>query len=136
MSQNEEKIQSNIDEIDYCTTWEVNGHTFAYDAYDADDAERFEKAVDELAESEKKIPTGKNSEAIKYYCNIFRRFFANIFGNEAANQIIAKDNSFLCNQIYSDFLTFIDTQKKASAEMTQSIKTKFQGNRAQRRVKK
>lgn len=115
------------------TKWAINGVELTFDANDADDAERFENAVEKLKNDEKFPRVGKNSEIIRRYCQLFRDFFNGIFGNGTAEKIGIKDNARICNCIYEDFLLFVKNQKDSNEDFAKRMASITATNREQRR---
>ena len=104
------------------TIFEKNGHSYSYDVRDAEDAERFENALDALRTAEKAIPKdGKLSEMIKAQCEMLKEFFDNCLGEGAGKNLCTtkdelgneKSNNIAFHyEVYDEFLTFISMQKE------------------------
>lgn len=118
------------------TKWEINGLTFELDLEDADTAERYENAFDQMAAEEKKMPKdGKLSEQIRAYCKLFENLYDNLFGEGAGKAILTdKANTRICNEVYDSFLAFVAKQKNESMAFQNSMVNKYSPNRAQRRA--
>ena len=128
MSQNIEMSNNDTD----ITLWEINGNKLHFDANDAEDAERFEDAIDKLSKEEKFARVGKSSEIIRKYCNCFKNFFDTLFGKGTSAKIGLKDNARICNEIYEDFLLFVKRQKENNENFASRLSS-YTGNRQQRR---
>ena len=120
------------------TTWEINGNTFDLDLQDVETAEKYEQAFENMGINEKNIPkSGKNSEIIKGYYNMFVKLYDDLFGVGAGVKILGeKANSRICDEAYESFLNFIRAQTDASLQYRNTILTKYSPNRAQRRAQK
>ena len=130
MSQNTEM---NCPEVDR-TRWSINGIELTFDANDAEDAERFENAIEKLRKDEKFPRVGKGSEIIRKYCQLFRDFFDGIFGVGTAEKIGIRDNARICNNIYESFLLFVEDQKQDSEDFARRMTSISAANREQRRA--
>lgn len=115
------------------TIWTINGIELTFDANDADDAERFENAVEKLRVDEKFPRVGKSSEIIRKYSQLFRDFFNGIFGEGTAEKIGIKDNARICNNIYESFLLFVEDQKQDNVDFANRMKA-MTPNREQKRA--
>lgn len=114
------------------TTWSINGVDLTFDANDADDAERFENAIEKIRNDEKFPRVGKGSEIIRKYCQLFRDFFDTVFGKGTADKIGIKDNARICNNIYEDFLLFVKEQKDSNEDFARRMAS-ISANREQAR---
>ena len=57
------------------TKFKYNGAEYDFDVRDADDAEKFEAAINAMKEAEKEVPkTGKTSEIIRAQCKMLKDF--------------------------------------------------------------
>lgn len=121
------------------TVWEINGLSLELDLGDADVMERYEKAFEEMADTEKLLPKdGKASEKIRAYCNMFRKFFDKIFGSETSEKLFAgvpvKTSAY--EDVYFSFLEFAEKQLADSAKQRAERLSRYRPNRKQRRSKK
>lgn len=118
------------------TKWEVNGLTFELDLEDADTAERYETAFEQMEVEEKQMPKdGKLSEQIRAYCKLFENLYDRIFGEGSGKAILGeKANTRVCNEVYDNFLNFVATQKSDTLAFQNSVVSKYSPNRAQRRA--
>lgn len=98
-------------EVDTKFCW--NGAEYEFDARDADDAERFEKAIDQMGKEEAELPkAGKASELIRGQCAMLKRFFDRVLGEGAAVAVCGeKDNYHNCTAAYKAFLELVKEQK-------------------------
>lgn len=90
-----------------------NGAEYEFDARDADDAERFEAALEQMRKDEEALPKeGKASSLIRGQCSIIKRFFDCVLGDGAAIAICGeKDNYHNCVEPYKAFLEMVKAQK-------------------------
>lgn len=93
--------------------FEYNGYTFEYDIADADDSEKYEKAIEIMGEEEKALPkTGKLSEIYRAQCGMIKHFFDNVLEEGAGAKICGeKDNVTNCYTAYTTFLDFVAAQR-------------------------
>ena len=116
------------------TVFEYNGAQYSFDVRDADDAEKFENAINGLAEDEKAAQKdGKISEHIRLHCNMLKRFFDTCLGEGAGEKICGiKSNITVHYEAYDKFIMFIKEQR----DDILSAKSTFAkySNRSQRRA--
>ena len=104
------------------TIFEFNGHTAYFDIGDADLSEKYEKAIDILAEDEKSLPKdGKISAITKAQCAMIRKFFDNCLGkgkgkdfctlNDEENGVHSENNIGFHYEAYYAFINFVAGQK-------------------------
>ena len=95
------------------TKFKYNGAEYDFDVRDADDAEKFEAAIDAMKEAEKEVPkTGKTSEIIRAQCKMLKNFFDACLGAGAGVAICTdKSNISAHYAAYEQFLTYIKAQK-------------------------
>lgn len=95
------------------TKFKYNGAEYDFDVRDADDAEKFEAAIDAMKEAEKEVPkTGKTSEIIRAQCKMLKDFFDACLGAGAGVAICTdKSNISAHYAAYEQFLTYIKAQK-------------------------
>lgn len=95
------------------TKFKYNGAEYDFDVRDADDAEKFEAAINAMKEAEKEVPkTGKTSEIIRAQCKMLKDFFDGCLG-EGAGVAICTDKSNISTHYaaYEHFLNYIKAQK-------------------------
>lgn len=95
------------------TKFKYNGAEYEFDVRDADDAEKFEAAINAMKEAEKEAPkTGKTSEIIRAQCKMLKDFFDGCLG-EGAGVAICTDKSNISAHYaaYEHFLNYIKAQK-------------------------
>lgn len=116
------------------TSFKYNGVEYEFDVRDADDAERFENALDTMRAEEKKLPkTGRASEIIKAQCKMIKNFFDNCLGKGAGVAICSEKNNISDHYAaYESFLIMVRAQK----DDILSAKNTFAkySNRTQRRA--
>lgn len=95
------------------TKFKYNGAEYDFDVRDADDAEKFEAAIDAMKEAEKEVPkTGKTSEIIRAQCKMLKDFFDACLGAGAGIAICTdKSNISAHYAAYEQFLNYIKAQK-------------------------
>lgn len=94
-------------------TFNYNGHSFTYDIADADEAEKYEKAINKMGETEKSLPKdGSVALIYRAQCKYLKTFFDDIFGEGAGNKVCGvKDNVTYCYNAYIAFLKFVSAQR-------------------------
>jgi len=115
------------------TVFCYNGQEYPFDVSDADDAARFENALDVLGKREKEMPkTGKASELVRFQSDMIKEFFDTCLGSGAGHAICTeKSNVGLCYNAYVAFIDLIHQQKDNIVDMGNSFR-QFT-NRQQRR---
>lgn len=95
------------------TKFKYNGAEYDFDVRDADDAEKFEDAINAMKEAEKEVPkTGKTSEIIRAQCKMLKDFFDGCLGAGAGVAICTdKSNISAHYAAYEQFLNYIKVQK-------------------------
>lgn len=95
------------------TKFKYNGAEYDFDVRDADDAEKFEAAINAMKEAEKEVPkTGKTSEIIRAQCKMLKDFFDGCLGEGAGVSICTdKSNISAHYAAYEHFLNYIKAQK-------------------------
>ena len=118
------------------TLWEINGKTYELDLEDAETAERYEAAFEQMEKEEKQMPKdGKISVRIRAYYSLFVNLYDRIFGAGSGKEILGdKPNTRTCNEVYDNLLLFVATQKQQTLEFQNAIVNKYSPNRAQRRA--
>ena len=118
------------------TTWECNGLAVELDLEDYDDNKRYLEAFKEMDKEEKAIRKDDVShEVIKAYCDMFYHLFDRLFGAGTGNKLFGgKYNARVCDEVYTDFLRFVEAQKEASSQRKLAFAKKYTPkNRARRR---
>lgn len=115
------------------TVFRYNGMEYTFDARDADDAERFEKAIGAMAEEEKRMPRdGSASQLVKFQCQMLKTFFDGCLGEGAGIAICTeKNNLAVCYAAYRAFLDMIALQKDDIVRLNNTRRQ--YSNRQQRR---
>lgn len=110
---------------------------YPFDVRDADDSEKFEKAIEELQEAEKLVAKdGKLSGITRANCKLIKDFFGTCLSAEAVEEFFGgKDNLLRCNEAYVAFLNMVAQQRDEAMKLQLGLKS-MQGNRAQRRQRK
>lgn len=121
------------------TVWEINGLSLELDLGDADVMERYEKAFEEMADTEKLLPKdGKASEKIRAYCNVFRRLFDKIFGSGSSEKLFdgvpVKTSAY--EEVYFSFLEFAEKQLVDYEKQRAQRLSRYIPDRQQRRSDK
>lgn len=90
-----------------------NSPEYAFDMRDADDAGKYEAAIEKMAAEEKNLPkTGKSSEIIRAYCQVIKNFFDRVLAPGAGDAICTeRSNTGVCNEAYMAFLDYCRAQK-------------------------
>lgn len=116
------------------TVFEYNGHSYEFDLRDADDAAKYEAAIDKMGEVEKTLPKiGKTSEILRAQCKMLKTFFDETLGEGAGDALCTeKSNVAYCYAAYDAFLAFIRNQKDDVIN-TKNVFAKY-SNREQRRA--
>ena len=98
---------------DELITYNRNGNNFIFDIADADEAEKYEKAINRMGEAEKAMPKDGSVSAIyRAQCKCLRTFFDDVLGASAGVKICGeKDNVTICYDAYIDFLKFVSAQR-------------------------
>lgn len=94
-------------------TFSWNDHEFIFDVRDADDAARFETAIENMSKAEKELKKdGKTSDIIRAQCAMLKKFFDECLGDGAGNAICTEKSRLdLCYEPYVAFLNVIRAQK-------------------------
>ena len=95
------------------TIFRCNGVEYSFDARDADDAEKFEKALENMAETEKTLPKeGRLSTIYRAHCETIKQFFDDIFGEGAGIAICTeKSNVTVHYDAYDELLKLVRSQR-------------------------
>lgn len=115
------------------TVFNYNGAEYVFDVSDAEDSERMDVAVKNMANNEKTMDkVGTNAEIIRGQCKVIKSFFDDIFGEGAGVALCTeKSNLTVHYNAYDAFLDFVRVQKDALLSRGNSYK-KY-SNRQQRR---
>lgn len=115
--------------------WEINGISLPLDLDDADAMEAYEEAFELMALEEEELPReGKASVRMRAYCEMYRKLFLDIFGDEALPLFEGvKDNVNYYESLYTQFLDFVQTQTTAAVQKRAQMLSKYTPNRAQKR---
>lgn len=135
MSQND-IMQTEEKQSENACIWKYNGYEFSLDITDADDAARFEEAMQKLDGWEKSLKKdGTLSERIIAYDQMFRDLYDFLFGEGAGDDILGEKRSMTnCQDSYESLLDFIEQQSIAMGERRAALVDRYSGNRAQRRA--
>lgn len=116
--------------------WHIRGLDLELDLHDADTMELYEKAFAEMSEDIKKLPKdGASSQIVKAYCRIFKALYDRLFGNGTSEQIFGEKNNIRdINEVYDDFLEFVQSQQVDLEAFSNRLSAKYSPNRAQRRA--
>lgn len=95
------------------TIFRYNGAEYEFDIRDADDAERYEKAIANMEKTEAATPKEGNISTIyRAQCSMIKTFFDECLGAGAGIAICTtKDNVSVCYQAYLAFVEFAAKQK-------------------------
>lgn len=116
------------------TVFSHNNKEYPFDVRDAEDMERFEKALEVLQIKEKEAPKiGKASEILKYNSDMIKEFFDNCLGTGAGNTICTdKSNVGLCYSAYMAFVDLVNQQKDSIVAAGNTI-SQYNADRAKRK---
>ena len=100
--------------------------------YDADVAERYEKALDDVIKKSEDIQGLKTSAIIRKQCECVFKFFNTMFGECTDKKIFGdKVNLLTCLKAFEELVEQVNAQKGE----VEKIASKYSPNRAQRRKK-
>ena len=121
-----------MSQINY--TFEYNGQSYEFDVRDAENSEKLEDAIDQMRETEKKLPkTGRLSAIYKANCQMIRDFFDTIFGEGAGVKICGERLHVTAH--YDAYKAFIDFANPQRDDVMSYSNTFAQySNRQQRRA--
>lgn len=108
--------------------WEINGLSLELDLEDIETVERYEDAFEKMKSEETAIPRdGKLSVVIRAYCNMYRKLFSRIFGEETSEKIFAgvRLNGEAYDNIYLSFLDFVHEQISESGKRKAKMLLKY-----------
>lgn len=137
--ENEPMSQNDMNTVENQHTgnvWQYNGYEFELDITDADDAARFEEAMQQLDAAEKSLKKdGTLSERIVAYDKMFRDLYDFLFGSGAGDDILGEKRSMTnCQNSYESLLDYINQQSVTMSERQAALVDRYSGNRAQRRM--
>lgn len=101
------------------TGWEMNGIALTIDLENADDAERYETAFEQMAAEEAQIAKeSRKSAQIRGYCMMYKHLFDNIFGAGTSDRLFAETpmNAAAYEDVYDSFLDYVRGQTAAAAK--------------------
>lgn len=118
------------------TIYSFNGVEYEFDVRDADMAEKFETAIDQMKEDEKNAPkTGRISDLIKYQVAFLKKFFDTCLGEGAGNAVCGEGNKLnVCYEAYEQFLVLVRGQRDYVTLSNSSNPFSKYSNRQQRRA--
>lgn len=101
------------------TIFSYNGAEYEFDIRDADSAELFEKALDDVKQAEADAPkAGKIADIYRAHCKIIKGFFDTVLGDGAGEKVCTeRSNVKTCYDAYVAFLKFVDEQKREFLEV-------------------
>lgn len=100
--------------------------------FDADVAERYEKALETVIEKTKKLEGLKTSAVIRKQCEFIFDLFNTLFGEGTDVKIFGgKCNLIICMKAFEELIEYCNEQKQEVEKMA----SKYSSNRAQRRKK-
>lgn len=102
------------------------------DIYDADVAEKYEKALDAIIKNSENVQGLKTSAIIRVRCECVFDFFNTMFGEGTDKKIFGdKVNLITCMKAFEELVEQVNVQKGEVEKMA----SKYSPNRAQRRKK-
>lgn len=115
------------------TVFRHNGAEYEFDMFDADTADKFQTAYENMQKNEKDAPKdGRLAELTRGQCKLIKAFFNDTLGAGSGDAVCGeKDNLSACYEAYSKFMDFINEQKKHLKEISFGF-AKY-SNRQQRR---
>lgn len=118
--------------------WKINGLELELDLEDADVFEDTIKAFEQMDEDGKNLEkVGSMPDYIRGYCNIHYKLYDRIFGEGTGEKIFnGKKNSRVCDEVYEDFLSFVNEIVKKANERRFKMNNKYMPNRNQSKNKK
>lgn len=101
--------------------------------FDADVAEKYEKALDVIVKKSKDVQGLKTSAIIRVQCNLIFEFFNTVFGEGTDRKIFGnRVNLMTCIKAFEELVEQVNAQKGEVEKMA----AKYSPNRAARRNKK
>lgn len=102
------------------------------DLLDADVADRYEKAINKLSESEVQTEELSLADTIRRECNLVFDFFNEVFGDGTDKKVFGtKVNYGICEAAFKEVIDYTSEQKKE----IEKLASKYIPNRAARRTK-
>jgi len=102
------------------------------DILDADEAEKFENAIESVQEIENKLEGLKQSETIRIMCTAIFDVFNTLFGEGTDRKVFGdRVNLMICLKAFEELIT----QVKSKNEEIEKMASKYSPNRASRRKK-
>lgn len=116
------------------TVFDYNGAKYEFDIRDADDAAKYEEALEQMKVKESELPKdGKTSGIIKAHCAMIKSFFDVILEEGAGEAVCGKKNNIsACYDAYEAFLAFA-TKQKDDIVRAKNVFAQY-SNRQQRRA--
>lgn len=117
---------------------EINGVELDFDMFDAETAEAYEKGYEKMQSTIAELQkTDKMSVVFHKGCSAVKEVFDTIFGEGSGVEVCGEKNNFkVCLEAFQALTDESIRQRKELDEMNKASLTKYQGNRAARRVKK
>lgn len=110
--------------------FEYNGVRYAFDIRDADDMERYEKAMKELAEEQQNAGGETASARMRAACASYRKLFDDIFGKGAGIAVCGeKDNTGTCSDAFYALLNFVADANAAENERLDGLAEEYSRKR-------
>lgn len=118
--------------------WKINGLELELDLEDADIFEKVMKSFEQMdADANSLDKVGNMPDFIRGYCNVHYKFYDRVFGDGTGEKIFGgKKNIRICDEVYDNFLNFMQTAVKKANARRFEISNKYAPNREQRRGKK
>ncbi len=118
--------------------WKINGLGLELDLEDADVFEKVMKSFEQMDEDAKSLDkVGSMPDFIRGYCNIHHKFYDRVFGDGTGERIFGgKKNTRICDEVYDNFLSFIQAAVKKANARRFEMSNKYAPNRGKRKGKK
>lgn len=121
--------------------WQINGLQIPVDLEDLETAKRLEEAHDIMEAEENELKkliasdSGKLSDRIQGYCDLYFHLFENLFGTETARQIFQNQplNMRSYEETYLSFLRFVMNTRVSIADRRHDDIRTLGMNRQQKR---
>lgn len=111
----------------------INGIELELDIFDAETAEIYEDALDEVKNQATVKDGAKMSDMIRTQCNAVFNFFDEVFGEGTSKEVFGeKTNLMECLRAFEIVIEYVSNQTEEAKKMTD----KYSPNRAQRRAKR
>lgn len=106
-----------------------------FDLFDADTADDYEAAVEQVRETAVKVEGERLGDAIRRQCNAVFVFFDDLFGEDFHKELFGdKTNLTDCVLAFQDFVKAVDEQKKELDTLVAGSAPASTPNRAARRA--